>query len=183
MDANLTLVLLMAVASVAGLVRLLRMPVRQPRWIAIYAVLGLAAAVGWFAWRDLAGYVAVVWFVPTILVPGIALRRLNALVTRQDFRAAARLARWIARIQPSEVSRTQATLIEGIAFAAAGEFDRATALLDRASGNPQLRQRAQLQILRFRADWPTVVACCQAMPDHELATDATSVILYCARTR
>ncbi len=132
---------------------------------------GLVVAVGLFAlWLkpDVAGIWVALVFVPFVLVPIVLswLQPRQMLAGQTD--QAARTARWIAVLQPSETARITADLATAIAASSPSDTRAMKELAGRVS--PQYRPIVASHEAMIRRDWAEVLA------HAETARDAPSIM-------
>ncbi len=134
-----------------------RLPLRDPRWRALAAVVAVAVlasvlAPGWATWMTAAAFGA------AILLPGVLQRLVNAAIRRQDYVRAASLARLAQTLTPHMrcLGSQQQRLLDALAVAARGHLAEADAALDILRHEPAdaaLRLGAAGQLCRLRGDW------------------------------
>lgn len=134
-----------------------RLPLRDPRWRALAAVVAVAVLAsvlvpGWATWITAAAFGA------AILVPSVLQRLANAAVRRQDYVRAAWLARLTQVLTPHlrGLDNQQRRFLDALALAARGHLAEADSALDILRQEPAaavVRLAATGQLCRLRGDW------------------------------
>lgn len=133
---------------------LARTHLREPGWLAVYALNVLVVGVLRLAAPALAGWVGAALLVPTVLVPRFGMLVVGRMATGQAYARAARWARVLAWFHPFDGWRDQPLLLEALGAAKAGDFataERVVASVRGARGD--VGRLAIVELHRLRRDW------------------------------
>ena len=157
MDANWILHLLAGFSSTILLVRSLRRRVWGFALAALPAV--VASGLGFFFWRDHAGYIAGALWGGLVIAPILGQRVVGRLLRQQRFGAAARFDTVLRFLHPLDGWWERARLYRALDLGQRGRIDDSTALLEQLMrSSPAHRSEAQMHLFRLRGSWEEVVA-------------------------
>jgi rhomboid protease GluP len=155
LETNRILFFLVAVWTVASLVRLVRGGARRSRgWIAVNAFVLGAMGTTRFALPGLEGFVGLGVWGTLYLAPALGSRRMGRLILAGRYDAAERTARVLAWLHPADGWRQQPRLVRAMALAARGRTDEAAAALAEFGPDGTVISRsAAIQLLKLQGRW------------------------------
>jgi len=160
MDLNYILLWMVGISAASTLYRCYQLERGGPhgRKIACILLLGLVG-IGIFLFPDVAGYVAGVPWVVLILLPSLAVRRLQRLIVAEDYKSAANTARLLSWLNPFNNWREITNIYTATGLAKAGSLDAATEMLERYRHSKLPHARlAFAQIYRLQERWAEFLA-------------------------
>lgn len=162
MSLNHILLFVALVSPIAVLIRSQRTSEFHRTWRAASAAVLIATVVSWFFFPKEAGFIGGgAWFA-LLLLPAIALRKLNEFALCEQFGSARRVASFLALVHPSDAIREQSRLYRALEFAERGEFERAIALLSELqAGAASVSRQAVAYTFRLRQDWEGLLDWCR----------------------
>ncbi|MBL8606371.1 MAG: rhomboid family intramembrane serine protease [Myxococcales bacterium] len=153
---------------------LARTRLREPGWLAVYA-LNVAVTGGLrLLAPSLAGWIGAAVLVPTVLAPRFGMLIVGRLAMRQEYGRAAKIARLLTPLHPLDGWPAQPRILEALALAKAGDFaeaERVVSSVQDARGD--VGRLALVELHRLRRDWAGMRAHLEAsVPRRELLGSA-----------
>jgi rhomboid protease GluP len=105
----------------------------RPTWLIYSFLILLILLVGYFQFPEVAGFVAGGVWTLTLLIPGLAYRRIDYYIARQRYSTARRAAALIAMIHPGQHARSLERLMQAIQLMRTGHTREAGEILERDS--------------------------------------------------
>ena len=160
MDPNNLLLWIAGISSATALLQVVRAGAYGSASRKVFSAFVLAVAgAGWFAFPTTAGYVAGGCWCVLLLAPSLISRRLNRLVTREDYKGAASIVRWVKRLYPFDDCRTLVDTYTALALAKNGSRDRAAEILNRYRHvNMPAARAAVAQLYKMEERWQEFIA-------------------------
>jgi len=179
MDLNRIALWLAAVPALSLLWYSARSPRRSFDWLLVSVLALVTCALGWFAFPQTVGYVAMALVLVTFVLPA---RLSNAAVRAADrllYERAFQLARPAALLHPTENWRVTARLYQAFALAQKGHLGEAEALLQLLSrGSNELAGVAAGQRLALMNRWRELKSFAEREGLLALQTRPTLLMLY-----
>jgi rhomboid protease GluP len=178
MDQNSVYLPLAAFSSLLLFVRALRQ--RAWGWAIVTGLVLVISGVGELLFPSRVGYVAgAVWLV-LIAIPSLGQGLIGRLGNRQKYAAAARLARVLRFLHPTDGWWDRPQILQALALAQAGAAREAGEILEALErSSPRYAREARMNRLRLQSRWEDVLAWLRAnLSEAELVGDAAVIFVY-----